>query len=148
MRSGRSTLDLIRPRMFNMTRIPQSQCDKLHKALPSDPAARQIVVLIQNHMFLVDVYQEGNVFIGLDAMVKQLAACVDNIPATGSAVPVPILTADDRDTWAKVGFEHIGTILSLQLLESKPSQQSFNSKSNSTLKHRFIIILHFTRLDN
>lgn len=98
--------------MFNMTRIPQPECDMLYKGHPSDSASRQIVVLIRNHMFLVDVYREGDTFVGLDTMVRQLSACARSVSSVKSAVAIPVLTADDRETWAKVTLTHLQQAIS------------------------------------
>lgn len=88
--------------MFNMTRIPQEKMDRLHKASQSNPAARRITVLVQNHMFSVDVYDKKGCFIGVSAMMERLRACATVASTSKRALPIPILTADDRNTWAKV----------------------------------------------
>jgi hypothetical protein len=88
--------------MFNMTRIPQIGCDTLYKASPSDSRASQIVVLIQNHMFTVEVYNEKGTFIGLRQLVKRLQSCTQAAQSLQPTVPICVLTGDERDRWAKV----------------------------------------------
>ncbi|KIM26272.1 hypothetical protein M408DRAFT_330655 [Serendipita vermifera MAFF 305830] len=88
-------------RMFNMTRIPQENMDRLHKASSSNPAARRITVLVRNHMFSVDVYDEKGSFIGVNAMTERLRECTAQAQQSKPATSIPILTADDRQTWAK-----------------------------------------------
>ena len=85
-----------------MTRIPQERIDLLHKASTSNPAARRIILLVRNHIFTVDVYDENGVFIGLSAMTERLQNCVAAALLSKPAIPIPILTADGRDAWAKV----------------------------------------------
>lgn len=85
-----------------MSRIPQEKVDRLHSASPSNPAAHRITVLVRNHIFTVDVYNERGTFIGLSPMMERLRACVTAALSPKQAVPLPILTADSRDAWAKV----------------------------------------------
>lgn len=88
--------------MFNMTRIPQTDCDILHKASPSHPAARQILVFVQDHMFLINVLHPNGKFVGVNALVQSLRECVQSALSAGRAIPLGILTADNRDIWARV----------------------------------------------
>lgn len=131
--------------MFNMARIPQMTCDRLHKASPDDPASRQIVVLIHNHMFLVDALRNDGTFIGLSLMAHRLSECVNTALSSGEVTPVCILTADDRDSWARVRMPCPWLMYPHRSPESNTSIHSFESKPSSTFMHRFLTILHFTR---
>ncbi|KAG8812924.1 hypothetical protein FRC19_002802 [Serendipita sp. 401] len=94
-------------RMFNMTRIPKQGCDILHKAHEGDPSSQQITLLVNGHMFLVDVYDTSGDICSLDTLVQRLRACT--LEAQCEVTPVAILTADDREIWAK-NRDHLASL--------------------------------------
>lgn len=89
-------------RMFNMTRIPVLSCDRLHQASTADPGSNQILVMIQDHFYLINPYDHNHNFVGVTNIITQLEACVANASSSPKATPLSILTADNRDSWAKV----------------------------------------------
>ncbi|KAG8866101.1 hypothetical protein FRC20_009078 [Serendipita sp. 405] len=90
-----------------MTRIPKQGCDILHKAHEGDPSSQQITLLVNGHMFLVDVYDTSGDICSLDTLVQRLRACT--LEAQCEVIPVAILTADDREIWAK-NRDHLASL--------------------------------------
>jgi hypothetical protein len=132
-------------RMFNVTRIPQEKVDRLHKASTSNPSARRITLLIRNHIFAVDVYDEKGIFIGLSAMTERLQACAAAALSSKPAIPIPILTADGRDAWAKVrvSLKRILKILN-QLKEPRTPSQLVSHQPDEPFRDRLVPFLSIT----
>jgi Choline/Carnitine o-acyltransferase len=132
-------------RMFNMTRIPHERIDRLHKASTSNPAARRIILLIRNHIFTVDVYDENGVFIGLSAMTERLQSCAVAALSSKPAIPIPILTADGRDAWAKVRMS-LKRILEMlnQFKESRAPSQLVGHQPHEPFGDRLVPFLSIT----
>ncbi|KAL0955000.1 hypothetical protein HGRIS_003925 [Hohenbuehelia grisea] len=115
-------------RMFNIARVPRPNCDELSTPPKSDTlASRSILVMASNWFYLVPVYEvepqpvpetvptEDSskprlTRISARQLERRIAAVVRDVQSRKSlgeiAVPVGILSADHRDTWAK-NLEHL-----------------------------------------
>src|SRR5688572_12161661 len=99
--------------MFNIARIPKPRCDVISDPAPS-PASRKIYVVIHNYFYAITVYtppspasamQLLNV-LDIERQLRAVVLDVEQRLAKGeTAVPIGVLSADDRDNWAKV---HLG----------------------------------------
>lgn len=94
------------PRMFNVCRVPQLQCDKLTYSRPTSPYHSKVVVQIRDWVYAMDVYDSSSKRIEhleIERRLRDIVADAEARILTGEvAPPVGILTADERDTWAKV----------------------------------------------
>ena len=96
-------------KMWNIARVPRPSCD-VHTAKPylSSPDARSITVLIHDFFYVVEVYDESCKPHSPGIIERSLWSCVRDVErrlASGErAKPIGILTTDDRDQWAEVGF--------------------------------------------
>ncbi|EGN98888.1 hypothetical protein SERLA73DRAFT_54801 [Serpula lacrymans var. lacrymans S7.3] len=92
-------------KMFNISRIPQVHCDALSEVpQPYEPNARKIVIMVHDFCYAVEVYDSHNRQIPVDVIEQRLREVVNDvsnrIERGDVAVPVGVLTADERDTWA------------------------------------------------
>jgi hypothetical protein len=91
-------------RLFGTTRIPQLHCDTLIG--PVNEKARWIHVMFREWSYRVLVYNNSGTRISPVTLEKALAAVVSDVrhreAAQESCLPVGRLTADHRDTWARV----------------------------------------------
>jgi Choline/Carnitine o-acyltransferase len=132
-----------------MTRIPREKIDRLYKASTSNPAARCITLLVRNHIFSVDVCNEKGTFIGLSAMTERLQACVAAALSSKPAIPLPVLTADGRDAWAKVcGSLKNGYLRCSTNLESRAPRQPVPHQPDEPFGNRCFPVLSVIRCDN
>ena len=83
--------------MFNSTRIPVAGCDKVCQT-----QAYHIVLFIQDHLYSIDVYGEHQVLLSPAQILRRIQGCVVDAQKRGPAPPVSLLTADNREAWAKV----------------------------------------------
>lgn len=95
--------------MFNICRIPHPSCDALSvPPSPSSPNARKIVVMVHDWCYGVEVYDSCFNRVPAVEIEQRLKAVVKDVEARiesrEKAVPVGVLSADERDTWAKVRF--------------------------------------------
>jgi carnitine O-acetyltransferase len=98
--------------MFNIARIPEPLCDTLSE-YPDTPtrASRSILVMIHDWCYSVVVYDPP---VGdspsklsspgeIEARIRAVVLDVETRLQNGEkAVPIGILSADDRDRWSKV----------------------------------------------
>jgi hypothetical protein len=96
-------------KMWNIARVPRPNCDILTaKPHPSSPDARSIVVLIHDFFYVVEMLDESCKPHSPGVIEQRLWSCVRDVErrlALGEhAKPIGILSADDRNRWAKVEF--------------------------------------------
>jgi hypothetical protein len=100
--------------MFNIARIPEPFCDSISEPPPSTSReARSILVMIHNWCYSMVVYrpsssenpsqytllQPGE----MEAHFRAIVLDVESRLANGEkALPVGVLSADERDRWAEV----------------------------------------------
>ncbi|KAH9935245.1 acyltransferase ChoActase/COT/CPT [Amylocystis lapponica] len=92
--------------IFNICRIPQLQCDTFSSPPPtSSPNARKVLVILHDWFYAVEVLDQNLTPISPDEIERRLNAVVADVGArlerSETAVPVGVLSADDRDRWAK-----------------------------------------------
>ncbi|KDQ57097.1 hypothetical protein JAAARDRAFT_35697 [Jaapia argillacea MUCL 33604] len=91
--------------IFNVCRVPGDPCDKI-TPVPADnvPAKHQILVMVRDWFYVIDVYDENgreNTAAVIETKLLAIVADVETRLENGEkAVPVGLLTADRRDTWA------------------------------------------------
>jgi carnitine O-acetyltransferase len=106
--------------MFGVTRIPGLGKDTLREEFPC--MAKHIVVLARDQLFRVDVYDTlGNRLSlkNLERLLREVVEQVESYSRQGKLQPcIPILTAEERDTWAKAR-SHLWKL-------SKKNQTTFN----------------------
>ncbi|KAG6888425.1 hypothetical protein C0992_008505 [Termitomyces sp. T32_za158] len=98
-------------KMFNIGRIPAQFCDILSSPTNSNsPDSRKLLISIHNWFYTIDVYREPNSPSDIPRLVtpreiathiRAVVLDVEQRLANGErALPVGILSADDRDAWA------------------------------------------------
>ena len=95
-------------KMFNTSRIPQTQCDfLLTKPPPTDHDARRIIVMLHDWFYAVEVLDKDMRILEpaeIEQRLLSVVADADSRLARGEVAPaVGVLTTDDRDRWAEVG---------------------------------------------
>ncbi|RPD60077.1 acyltransferase ChoActase/COT/CPT, partial [Lentinus tigrinus ALCF2SS1-6] len=96
---------------YNTCRIPQHGCDHL-SPLPSaaDPHARKVLVMAADWMYAMEAVGHDGSPVNPATLERRLRAIVHDVQtrlAKGErAVPVGVLTTDDRDRWAE-NFHHL-----------------------------------------
>lgn len=95
--------------MFSVCRVPGHQSDSLSQVPDShSPYARQVVVLIHDHFYTIEVYDDTWTRTTPDRIEKLLFACVRDVEQRlDQATPIGVLTADDRSLWAQVCHQHV-----------------------------------------
>ncbi|KAH9903022.1 acyltransferase ChoActase/COT/CPT [Cubamyces lactineus] len=97
--------------VFNRCRIPQRSCDRFSPVPnPGDPDARKVLIMAAGWMYAIDAVSADGFPIPPGEIEKQLRAIVDDVErrrAKGErAVPIGVLTTDDRDQWAD-GLQYV-----------------------------------------
>lgn len=91
-------------RLFGTTRIPQPRCDTLLG--PANENSCWVHVMFREWSYRVLVYGNSGTRIGPAALEEALSAVVSDVQRREAAqepcLPVGRLTADHRDTWARV----------------------------------------------
>ncbi|KAF9052498.1 acyltransferase ChoActase/COT/CPT [Hymenopellis radicata] len=86
-------------KMFNVSRIPKPNCDILSIPSPSHPASSSVVVMI--HGWFYTLHVSG---LSVDSIARGLEGIIHDadsrIRSGAKAVPVGVLSSDDRDNWA------------------------------------------------
>ncbi|KIJ52558.1 hypothetical protein M422DRAFT_156186 [Sphaerobolus stellatus SS14] len=101
--SGKSTPYQI---PFHQTRIPQPNCDVL-APLPSrtDHGSKRIILMLRDYIYALEVVDADEAPLPVAKLEEVIWAAikdVENIRKEGEkAIPVGVLTAGDRDIWAK-----------------------------------------------
>ncbi|KAI0775213.1 acyltransferase ChoActase/COT/CPT [Trametes elegans] len=91
--------------VFNICRTPQRQCDYFSsRPAPSDPDARKVVVSVADWMYAIVVVAPDGSPLPPSVIENRLYAVAADANARKTrgehAVPVNVLTTDDRDRWA------------------------------------------------
>ncbi|KAF5359195.1 hypothetical protein D9756_003110 [Leucocoprinus leucothites] len=94
-------------KMFNTARIPQQHSDIL-STLPSKPhslPARSLLVMFHNFCYTIPVYSPAGELASSREIYHRLRQVVTDVDARRNAgeeaFPIGVLSADDRDIWAK-----------------------------------------------
>ncbi|KAK2579173.1 hypothetical protein KPH14_002697 [Odynerus spinipes] len=103
------------PYLFNTTRIPQPEKDKIHH----DATARHLVVMRKGHFYAFNVLDEN----GYILQPNEIAACLRSILADTRPLnesPIGILTTLERNKWAstRLHLENIGNENVLKKIDS------------------------------
>ncbi|KAF8501679.1 carnitine acetyltransferase [Russula emetica] len=101
-------------KVFNTCRIPQPHCDSLSpQPLPNVPNARKILVMVNDWIYAVEVYDENRKLHSVDDIEQRLRSVVQDATRRKQVgekvVPVGILSSDHRDRWT----ENLKYLLSL-----------------------------------
>lgn len=72
-------------------------CDKVRQT-----PTNHIVLFIQDHLYSIDVYDEHQALLSPAQILGRIQSCVVDAQKKGPAPSVSLLTADNRDAWAKV----------------------------------------------
>ncbi|KAA1467647.1 acyltransferase ChoActase/COT/CPT [Dentipellis sp. KUC8613] len=101
-------------RFFGVCRIPKPGCDTLSPLPPSSSAdARKVLIMAHDWFYTLEVYDESWKAHSAEEIERRLSQIVRDvsgrIDAGEVATPVGVLSADDRDDWAK----NLGHLLSL-----------------------------------
>ncbi|KAI8980182.1 acyltransferase ChoActase/COT/CPT [Trametes punicea] len=92
-------------RVFNDCRIPQRGCDRF-SPIPTiaDPDARKVLVMVADWMYAIDVVALDGRPLAPGIIERRLRSVVSDAQARRArgerAVPVSVLTTDERDRWA------------------------------------------------
>ena len=110
--------------MFNIARIPEPLCDTLSEYPdPHTRASRSILVMVHDWCYSLVVYDPPvgdsppklNSPGEIEAKIRAVVLDVETRLQNGEkAVPIGVLSADDRDRWSKVS-RHSYLLLSLLL---------------------------------
>ncbi|GLH09742.1 Choline O-acetyltransferase-like Protein [Gryllus bimaculatus] len=104
-RMGKDPLDMSQySKIMGTCRIPGIPRDSLQHADPCNPP-KHVVVAYKNHFFEVAVYGENGEPLSEDQIREQLCEIVSG--PVRPAVPIGILTSDQRDNWGKAYQELI-----------------------------------------
>ncbi|EMD31314.1 hypothetical protein CERSUDRAFT_163178 [Gelatoporia subvermispora B] len=133
---------------FNICRMPQPECDTL--SLPAPPQsvhARKIVVFVHDWLYAVEVLDQELQPLKAGEIGRRLNAVVDDAEkrlARGEkAVPVGVLTADDRDHWTK----NLDYLLSLSPQNHDTLQVIQHSSFALSLDHYTYVLPSSTSLE-
>ncbi|KAH7913563.1 acyltransferase ChoActase/COT/CPT [Hygrophoropsis aurantiaca] len=101
-------------KMFNICRLPQHGCDMLsHIPEQTDPAIRQIVLMVFNFCYTVEVSDAQNKRLPVELLEQRFISAVTDAQSRvlngEKAVPIGILSADDRDQWA-TNYQYLHTL--------------------------------------
>lgn len=103
-------------KMFNIARIPKLGCDTLSQRCADDNSGK-VLVMVHDWCYTVDVYEpESKSLVGdnpstrtllppktIESRLRQIVYDAHERLLRGEqAVPVGLLSSDDRDIWAKV----------------------------------------------
>lgn len=94
-------------RLFNISRIPLPGCDMLSEPPSSSTSdTRSVTVLCKDFVYQVEVQDRDERCLPVGELEKRLWEVVEDVRARDAkgekAVPIGILSADDRDIWAEV----------------------------------------------
>ncbi|XP_064473345.1 carnitine O-palmitoyltransferase 2, mitochondrial-like [Ornithodoros turicata] len=126
--------------LFCSTRIPNPGRDQLF----CDPDAKHLVVLYRGHVYTVQVLDNNGNVVSPDHVHSCLAYILSD-KSPPPATPVPALTSENRDQWAKVRaeLEAQGNADALRKIDSAIfalvlDEQSFKSDNLEDLAHNFL----------
>ncbi|KIK62459.1 hypothetical protein GYMLUDRAFT_41909 [Collybiopsis luxurians FD-317 M1] len=94
-------------KMFNLARIPQTDCDTLSPiSLSSDPFSYNVIVIVKNHFYTLRAYDpspenpDTRILIDPETFLSRLDAIVRDVTPRMVGPDIGVLSADDRDIWA------------------------------------------------
>ncbi|KAG6813949.1 hypothetical protein H0H92_005204 [Tricholoma furcatifolium] len=134
-------------KMFNSGRIPAPYCDIICSPPPPDsPDARKLLISIHNWFYAIDVYHQPESSSNIPQLlspreiairIRAVVLDVEQRLANGEkALPIGVLSADDRDTWA-ANQEYL---LALHPTNQKSYQTMLSSVMALSLDHMTHII--------
>jgi hypothetical protein len=94
-------------KIFNVCRVPHPTLDSLSQPpSPSCPSARKVLVLLHDWCYTIDVYDTDWRPVPWEEIERRLGAVVRDVEERRGrgerAVPVSVLTSDERNRWAEV----------------------------------------------
>lgn len=94
-------------RMYNTARLPKPVCDVLSDIPPPDlPAARAILLSIHDLLYNVEVLDEQLRLLSANEIRSRVMSVIHDVAGRQdkgeNAVPVCVLSADERDRWTEV----------------------------------------------
>ncbi|THH13050.1 hypothetical protein EW146_g7127 [Bondarzewia mesenterica] len=97
-------------KLFNVSRIPQPRCDTLSIPSLSSPGCRKLLVMVHDWFYAIDVYNTDRTLVTANQIEKRLRKVVEDVDRRTQhgqrAVPVGLLSADDRDRWSE-NLQHL-----------------------------------------
>ncbi|KAF8896423.1 carnitine acetyltransferase [Infundibulicybe gibba] len=128
-------------KMFNIARIPKQHCDILSTPpSPSSPSSHKLLLMIHNWFYTVTVTRPTSdparpeliPVREIETQIHGVVLDVERRLADGErAVPIGILSADQRDLWA-ANLEHL---LSLSVINQKTHEVISHSLMGLSLEH-------------
>ncbi len=93
--------------MYNVCRIPGVSCDSVSQPDPASPAHNKVHLMIRDWSYAITVYNRDNELLEARDIEYRLWCAVEDaqkraVSGAEEAVPVGVLSADERDIWAKV----------------------------------------------
>jgi carnitine O-acetyltransferase len=95
-------------KMFNTCRLPKAGADILAARNPTSEHAQDIMLMLYDFVYTVRVCEDDRTPLSVQIIEDRIRAVVldviKRIESGESAVPVGVLTSDDRDRWAEVSM--------------------------------------------
>lgn len=130
-------------KIFNICRVPQPRCDIISE-VPSfiTPDARKVLLSVHDWCYVIEVLDDALKIISAVEIQKRIHAVVQDVNsrlARGErAIPVGVLSADERDKWTKVSIlnlDLISELTSMRVSESPISSFPVPTKSRYSENH-------------
>ncbi|CAI5454865.1 unnamed protein product [Caenorhabditis angaria] len=100
--AGGAPLDMSQYKfLFGTTRVPQLNVDQIKYGCDYKEQLRHIVVIRNGHLFRVQILDQNDQVLPINAIIEQLSKVVAE-SATQNPTPVGIVSSDGRDKWARV----------------------------------------------
>lgn len=97
-------------KMFNTCRLPRAGADVLATRNPASEHAQDIMLMLHDFVYTVRVCEDDRTPLPVQTIEDRIRAVVldviKRIESGESAVPVGVLTSDDRDRWAE-NYQHL-----------------------------------------
>ncbi|KAG2146165.1 acyltransferase ChoActase/COT/CPT [Suillus bovinus] len=97
-------------KMFNTCRLPRTGADVLATRNPSSEYAQDIMLMLYDFVYTVRVCEDDRTPLPVQTIEDRIRAVVLDVikrmESGESAVPVGVLTSDDRDCWAE-DYQHL-----------------------------------------
>jgi hypothetical protein len=95
-------------KMFNTCRLPRAGADILAARNPTSEHTQDITLMLYDFVYTVRVCEDDRTPLSVQIIEDRIRAVVldviKRIESGESAVPVGVLTSDDRDRWAEVSM--------------------------------------------
>ncbi|KAG0702786.1 acyltransferase ChoActase/COT/CPT [Suillus ampliporus] len=92
-------------KMFNTCRFPRAGADVLATRNPQSVHAQDVMIMLHDFVYTIRVCEDDRTPLPVQTIENRIRAVVldviERIEAVESAVPVGILTSDDRDRWTE-----------------------------------------------